>query len=229
MEKPSNPHTGHRARLKERFRQEGLEHFEDHTALELLLFYAIPRQDTNELAHTLLARFGSLGAVLNATEAELLRVPGIGPNAASLLRLVSRISLRCLQQEADTPRVIHSSADAYAFLQPRYLGQRDELSFLLCLDAKNKLVFAHPLFRGSFNAVQVSVRKIVEHALLHNAAAVILAHNHPSGVALPSQEDYQTTLSVQRALQTVGVELRDHIILADGDYVSLADSGFFLV
>ncbi|MBR2667007.1 MAG: DNA repair protein RadC [Oscillospiraceae bacterium] len=220
-------HRGHRERLRERFRAEGLDHFADHEVLELLLFYAIPRRDTNQLAHQLLERFGSLEGVFSADPVQLRQVPGMGPGAAELLHLAQALFLRRLRQE-EAPRIVQNSADAYGCLRPYYLDQRDEKSFLICLDAKNKVIHANTLFEGSVNIVQISVRKVVEQALLHNAAAVILAHNHPSGVALPSAEDYQVTIQIQKALEAVNVELRDHIVLADGDYVSMADTGFFL-
>ncbi len=221
-------HRGHRERLRERFRAEGLDHFADHETLELLLFYAIPRRDTNQLAHQLLERFGSLEGVFSADPDQLRQVPGMGPGAVELLRLTQALFLRRLRQEEETPRIVQNSADAYSCLRPYYLARRDEMSFLICLDAKNKVICANTLFEGSVNIVQISVRKVVEQALLHNASAVILAHNHPSGVALPSAEDYQVTIQIQKALEAVNVELRDHIVLADGDYVSMADTGFFL-
>lgn len=221
-------HRGHRERLRERFRTGGLDHFADHEVLELLLFYAIPRRDTNQLAHTLLDRFGSLEGVFSADPAQLCQVPGMGPGAAELLHLAQALFLRRMRQAEEAPRIVQNSADAYGCLRPYYLDRRDEMSFLICLDAKNKIIYANTLFEGSVNIVQISVRKVVEQALLHNASAVILAHNHPSGVALPSAEDYQVTLQIQKALEAVNVELRDHIVLADGDYVSMADTGFFL-
>ncbi len=218
-------HSGHRARVKRRFLRDGLDGFEDHQVLELILFFAIPQRDVNELAHALLRRFGTLAAVLDAPEQDLMKVPGIGENAAALLKLLPQAGRRYLiSKEADSG-VIQNSGQAGAYLLPRFFAERDETVYLLCLDAKSKVLGCQRVFQGSVNSAQISVRKIVETALLYNASYVILAHNHPSGVALPSEEDYLTTNLVSSALRAVGVELRDHIVVADQDFVSMAESG----
>jgi DNA repair protein RadC len=220
-------HSGHRARVKQRFLRSGLDSFDDHQVLELLLFYAIPQRDVNELAHALLNHFGSLSAVFDAPEQELQQVPGIGENAAVLIKLLPQIGRRYLiSKEADSG-VIQTSAQAGRFLLPRFFAERDETVYLLCLDVKNKVLGCQCLFRGSINSAQISTRKIVEAALKYNASCVILAHNHPSGMALPSEEDYRTTERISAALRAVGIELRDHIVVADRDFVSMADSGVF--
>ena len=114
------------------------------------------------------------------------------------------------------------------FLLERFAGEQHEVVYQLCLDRKGKLLTCKRLTEGSVASADLDIRKIVENAILCQASAVVLAHNHPSGVALPSQEDYAATDRVQAALATIGVELADHIIVADGDYVSMADSGFLV-
>ena len=217
-------HDGHRERIKKRFLEQGLDGFDDHNVLELLLFYALPRQDTNPLAHALLDHFGSLDAVLEAPREELLKVPGIGENAATLLQLVPAVSRRYEMTKNDFGEILDSTQKAGDYLTARYLYERDEVVCVICLDAKRRVLCCKNLFRGDVNSAGVSVRKIAELAIAKNASAVILSHNHTSGIALPSREDEQTTKRVKTALEAMNIELLDHIIVAGGDYVSMAES-----
>ena len=219
-------HKGHRERLKQRFLEDGLDNFTDIQVLELLLFYAIPQRDTNPIAHALLNHFGSLSGVLDADVAELKKVPGISDHSATLLALVTEL---CRYYQVDSAQQVEilTTLDACgAYLVPRFFGRTRETVFLLCLDAKCKVLCCKEVGEGSVNSASISVRKIVETALAANATTVILAHNHPSGVAVPSGEDAQTTRRIAAALSAVEVHLADHIIVADGDYVSMVQSGY---
>jgi len=219
-------HKGHRDRLKQRFLAEGLDNFTDIQVLELLLFYAIPVKDTNPIAHALLDRFGSLSQVLEADVEELKRVPGIKDHAATLLALVIDLC-RYYQVNCAQKTEILATLDACAnYLVPRFFGRTRETVFLLCLDAKCKVLCCKELGEGSVNTASISVRKVVETALSANATTVVLAHNHPSGIAVPSNEDVQTTGRIAAALQAVEIYLADHIVVADGDYVSMVQSGY---
>ena len=218
-------HKGHRERLKQRFLEEGLDNFTDIQVLELLLFYAIPRADTNPIAHELLNHFGSLSQVLDASPEELKKVSGIGDHAATLLTLVIDLcryyQVNCAQQT-----VILTTLEACGrYLVPRFFGRTRETVFLLCLDAKCKVLCCKEIGEGSVNTASISVRKVVETALAANATTVVLAHNHPSGIAVPSNEDIQTTQRIAAALSAVEIHLADHIVVADEDYVSMVQSG----
>lgn len=219
-------HDGHREKMRRRFLETGLVGFADHEALELLLFYAIPRRDTNALAHQLLERYGSLETVLAAPVEDLQKVKGIGESAALLLRLVPMLTERCRTKE-NAPVILNSTEKAGDYLLRRFDGKKYELVYELCLDRKGKLLAAKLLTEGDVNGAELNIRKLVSNSLLTNASAVILSHNHPSGVALPSGDDFATTERVRVALESVGVQLVDHIIVADGDYVSMRDSGYF--
>lgn len=219
-------HDGHREKMRRRFLAGGLETFADHEALELLLYYAIPRRDTNPTAHLLMERYGSLSAVLAAPVEDLQKVEGVGESAAVLLRLVPQLYRKARLAEAGQETVLNSSERAGAFLLERFSGEQREIVYQLLLDRKGKLLACKRLAEGSASGAELNIRAVVENALLTSASAVILSHNHPSGVALPSQDDYRTTDRVRAALATIGVELADHIIVADGDFVSLADSGY---
>lgn len=217
-------HDGHRQRLLRRFLEEGLDSFEPHNKLELLLFYAIPRRDTNEIAHRLLNTFGSFSGVLDAPVEDLEKVEGIGPSAAAFLKLLGQTAQAYfIDQQEDI--CLDTTQKAGRYLLPRFLGRTHEVVFLTCLDQKCRVLNTALLHEGSVHAAEVNVRKIISTALKFNATGVILAHNHPGGIALPSPEDLATTKRIDQALQLVGVNLMDHIIVADRDFVSLADSG----
>ena len=220
-------HTGHRQRLKERFRQEGLDSFDELHVLELLLFYAFPQGDTNPLAHELLRRFGSLTGVLEAKREELEQVKGLGEHSVTLLRLVTELSRYYAVQRMSMERVLPTLEKCGEYLVPFFIGQREETVYLLCLDGKCKVLACRKLGQGGVNSVGVPIRRVVETALNTNASSVILAHNHPSGLALPTTEDVQVTKKVATALDLVGVRLADHVIVADQDFVSLTDSGLY--
>lgn len=220
-------HDGHRQRLKERFRLEGLDNFDELQVLELLLFYCIPRQDTNPLAHRLLDHFGSLSQVFEAPIGELEKIPGMGQGAATFLHLVRDAGRYYQVNRSQQEKILTTTDQCGAYLEPFFFGRRNETVFMLCLDAKCKVLCCKEVGEGSINSAGVPVRRIVEMALGVNASTVVLAHNHPSGLALPSSEDLQTTQRVAAALNTVDIALADHIIVADGDFVSLVQSGYY--
>lgn len=221
-------HDGHREKMRRRYLETGMEGFADHEALELLLYYAIPRRDTNPIAHALMERYGSLSAVLNAPVEDLQKVEGIGESAAILLTLVPRISRQARLADAAQETVISSTERAGAYLLERFSGETRELVYLMCLDRKGKLLACKRLADGDVASADLNIRKVVETALLSSASAAILAHNHPSGVAVPSSSDEAATRQVAEALRTIGVRLVDHIVVADRDFVSMADSGDLL-
>lgn len=223
----ANIHDGHRERLRRRFREEGLSHFEDLHILELMLFHALPRRDTSPIAHALIEKFGTLAAVLDARPEDLMLVDGVSEKTALYLRMFPQVMRRYLYEQNAVGKILSTADQCGQVLLPCYYQERDEVVFLLCLDAKCKMLDCSPIHRGSVNAANISVRKIVEQALRCNAASVVLSHNHVSGVALPSQEDLNTTRQIRTALEAVGITLADHIIVAGDDFVSLKETGFF--
>ena len=219
-------HIGHRQRLKDRFRAEGVDHFDERHVLELLLFYAIPQRDTAPLARELLDHFGSLSQVLDASAAELEKVNGVGSNVSTLLTLITQISRYYLVQRTSNITILNTTELCGQYLMQHFHGRRNETVFVLCLDAKCKVLCCREIGEGSINSAGISIRKIVETALGVGATTVVLAHNHPSGVAVPSGDDIQTTRRVAAALSAVEIQLADHVIVADDDCVSLAQSGY---
>ena len=224
----ADQHQGHRQRLRERFLQVGEEGFQDHELLELLLFYAKPRGNVNDLAHRLLQEFSDLAGVLDATPEALCRVPGVGESTAVFLHLLPQAFRRYLQSRLREGVALNNTEKAGRYLVPLFLGERDEVVIVVCLDAKCQVLNWRRMFSGDLNSTPISVRKVVEFALSSNAASVILAHNHVSGIALPSREDEAVTRRLRSALSAVEITLTDHIVVAGDDYVSMADSGFFI-
>lgn len=220
-------HDKHRERLRARFLKNGLRGFEDHTALELLLFYARPRCDTNEIAHALIGQFGSFSGVLDAPIEELTKVKGVGENSAVLLKMIPQLGAFYMEDRSDVGDILSSTEQAGAFFLPKFIGKKEEELIVASLDDKRKVLRWASLGNdGIVNAVTISVRKVIAEAVGANATGIMLAHNHPGGLALPSASDKWMTRKAWQALRHINVELVDHIIVADGDYVSLADSGF---
>ena len=217
-------HTGHRQRLFDRYKKIGLEHFSDVEVLELVLTYAIPRKDTNPVAHRLLDTFGALHAVFEAPVTSLQKVEGMTQRAAELLRLLPQVWTRYETSCSRDTKFFSTTEACGNYLMPFFRGLREERIRIMCLDAKCQLLDCREVSKGSVNTASMPIRSIVETALSVNATAVIIAHNHTSGIALPSKEDLDATKRLEEALSAVDIYLIDHIIAAGDDYVSLRDS-----
>ena len=210
-----NVHEGHRKRFKEQFLSDGMgEHFADHQLLELLLYYSIPRKDTNELAHTLLNRFGSIKGILNAPVEELTAV---------LLHLILPLYRRYAKDD-QSGKTVFSLEDICRFIMDKYCGITRETFALTSFDATGRIIGFDILNTGDVSSVGISSRAVLETAIKRHAVAVTLSHNHPTGFALPSKEDLEATSRIDTALSHIGVALLDHIIVAGNDCVSLAQS-----
>ncbi len=222
-----NVNSGHRQRLKERFLKDGLDSFNDHQVLELLLFFSIPRKDTNKIAHVLLNTFGSISGVFDASPELLEKIPGISGCSTTLIKLIpalSRVYLTDKNKNKNGDEQILSTEQAGKIFLNRFIGRQNEVIILMLLDAKRKMVYCEMLSEGNVDTAPVNIRKMVALVIHYNATAAFIAHNHPSGFALPSTADINTTYIVKRALNSVGAKLLDHLIISDGDYVSLAQS-----
>jgi len=220
-------HDDHRKRLKALYREEGLNNFDPVNVLEMLLFYCVPRRDTNELAHRLLDHFGSFSQVLDAPPEELEKIEGVSTNVSTFLSMIPDVSRYYMIRRGED-RIIARTPEACGnCLMPYFIGQNDETVYLLCLDAKCKVICCREVGRGSVNSAAISVRKIVEAALGANATTVVLAHNHPSGLAIPSADDVRTTKRIAQALRAVDIILADHLVFAEEEFVSLLQSGYY--
>lgn len=219
-------HDGHRQRLKERFIRQNLDGFNAINTLELILFYSVPRKDTNPLAHRLLDRFGNITNVFEASYEDLLTVKDITENTATLIKLMLSFCRYYSCEKDNNNQCITSLEDAGRYVAPMFIGMTDEIAVLIMLDAKGKVLLTQKLSEGTKDSTPITPRKVAEIALRNGAQKVILAHNHPGGIAIPSQEDFSATSEVVKALSLFGIRLLDHIVVADGDYISFRQSGF---
>ena len=216
-----NPHAGHRKRLRERYARSGMEDFAPHEVLELLLTYAIPRIDVNDHAHALIDRFGSVAGVMDATEKELRDVKGIGPEAAQFLKMLPEVFRHYQLANCDSKDTFDTVAKLGDYLRALYTGVTVERVYLILLDNALKIKACIHLCDGSVNCSSVTVRTIAEHAFRENASAVVLAHNHPRGLAIPSGADLEVTQTVECALETIGVPLLEHLIVTENSYAPI--------
>lgn len=220
-------HEGHRQRMKRRYLRNGLNDFSEHEVLELLLFYCIPRRDTNEIAHRLIDHFGSLAKVFGATVSQLMEVEGMGENAALFISLIRETDAYYHLRRFDLNQPLRNCDEYGTYLHAFFANERNEAVYLLCLDAKCMVLGCERITEGSVNTTSVPIRRVVEVALAKKATSVVLAHNHPSGIATPSDEDIQTTYQLGRTLYSVGISLVDHIVVADDEFISMAVSNLY--
>ncbi len=219
-----NIHSGHRQRMKERYINEGLDNFSPHEALELLLYYSVPQKDTNPIAHELIDRFGSFSAVLDAPKAYLDEVPGVGENTSVLIMLIKELYGYYLRDKRAKIKVFTNISEVGAFLRPHMVTESKEVVYEMCLNAKNELLGCKKLYSGGVNSTEFPMRDAVAYALALNASGVVIAHNHPNGLAMPSRRDLITTRTLKSLLESVGVFLLDHLIFDNTDFISLVSS-----
>ncbi|HHY51806.1 MAG TPA: RadC family protein [Clostridiales bacterium] len=220
-------HAGHRARVKEEFRQKGLEHFPHHKVLELLLFYAIRRGDTNPTAHRLMERFGSLSGVFDAPMELLMEVEGVGLESATLIKLIPAIMRAYLDDKVDAKNMLKTCADAKEFVRYKFLGEEEERVLLVCMASNGKVIQSSWISQGTRRSVEFSPAAVVRAALRCGAVKALLAHNHPDGICNPSSRDLRTTSILFEELARVGVGLMDHIIIAPDGVYSMVEHGMF--
>lgn len=227
MSTPNHPHGGHRKRMRQRLIANGSDGFQKHELLEMALFATIPQGNTNDIAHRLLDRFGSISEVMDAPTQELVKIEGVGDTSAMLLKLIP-IFARIYQEEKFEAKYqkpkINATKIACEFLKAKYVDKVFELASVMLLDNSCRLIGWVPIGSGSMNNTHIDVRSLVEACINYKATGAILCHNHPSGIALPSVDDITATKQAIQVLEAIGVELHDHVIVAANDCVSLADS-----
>ena len=218
---------GHRQRVKQRFRDEGLEHFEESHALELLLFYAVPRRDTKPIARRLLDAFGSYAKVLEADMDALCKVEGVGQGTATYIKLVHASSRYYNMNRNQRPQRFTTTADYCKYLIEQYHGLTKERAYLLCLNARNEPICIRQVMEGTTTSVDFPIRKVLDIAINFDASFVVLSHNHPEGPLKHSPEDLSYTKKIAAALRVADIILLDHVIVANDNYLSFAESGLY--
>jgi len=221
------PHrgTGHRGRLRERFLAGGLQGFHDYEVIELLLSLATPRKDCKANAKAALEQFGSLEAVMEASAETLVKVPGIGRRNMLGIRLVKAVAERYLKKKVVGRTAVNNSRELFDFLYHSLRDKTRECFKVVFLDAKNKILDLQTLFTGTLTASAVYPREVVKAALEKSAAALMFAHNHPSGEPEPSSDDVEITRQLIFACRVMGITVHEHIIIGANRYYSFADEG----
>lgn len=214
-------HDGHRMRMRNRYLNEGIDSFEPHEILELLLYYAIPRRDINALAHSLIEYFGSLGNVFDADVSSLKEVPGIGENAAILISLIPQLSRVYNLSKWDRKVTLASVDSVGQYAVAMYTGKKNEEFGIICLDSNRCVHYSGTIISGTVNQAEAYPRLIVAEVLKHNAVNVILTHNHPNGSVMPSANDREATKNIVNALEAIDVNVLDHIIVSGERFNSM--------
>lgn len=223
MEKKQGLHAGHRDRVRDRFLDEGLERFQDHQVLEMLLFYGVPRKDTNEIAHKLLNHCGSLSGVMDAP-LQMLYDCGLSKSAAVLIKMIPSLCARYYNDRYNNDKDTSTNCDQIGErIMKHFIGAVEEQVVLLLMDHREKIIFCDVVSKGTLSASEVNIKKILRTAVTYKASAAILAHNHPSGIPLPSSQDVTVTKLLKNALRAIGVVLMDHLIVADMKYNAMSE------
>ena len=219
---------GHRARLRERFKKNGLHGFAEHEVLELLLTLCIPRKDVKALAKTLLKRFGNICCVFDANPKELLKVSGIGEVSVTCLNLIKAFSVYYLQQKTSDVCIFDNNEALINFWKVRLGGLKHEVFEVAYLDSGYRLL-SDGIIRmeeGMASKIQIYPRKVIEVAFLRGASNIVIAHNHPSGDPKPSQADFSMTQTLRYIGNALSLRLLDHIIITKDSFYSFRQDGF---
>lgn len=222
----SNLHEGHRKRLKDRFLKTGLDSFEPHEILELLLFYARPRIDTNEFAHELIKKFGTLSGVFDADIKDIANVKGVGENGAVLIKMIPQLAsaYSLSQTESD---VMDTSKKVCNHFFNYFIGTKNEQLRVACLDDNLRIVASGVVIEGGLSSIPMNVRKIIEFTYRSGCEMIIIAHNHPNGLPAASEADIAVTNQINSILRNVGIKLLDHVIVNKDRATSMYDAGYF--
>lgn len=220
-----NIHDGHRARMREKMLKYP-DSLTDHELLECLLYCALPRIDTNPIAHELLNTFGSLSDVLNASIPELTSVSGIGASAAMLIKTVGAVAVR----SKSTPSLptLRTAKDIAAHVHNLAASKPNEMFYLFCLDMQLRLLHTELISEGGISSVNINARKLAHVALRYNASSVVIAHTHPTGVPEPSINDIESTKFISELFSPLEITLLDHVIVTGRQYFSFSHNALLL-
>ena len=222
---PEIVQVGHRKRLREKFIKSGLTGFADYEVVELLLSLGTPRKDCKPLAKEAIKKFKTLRGVLSASMEELQQIKGIGPHSAFGIKLMQDVAREYLKEQIIDKPVFQSSQEIFDYLYHSMRDLKKEVFKVIYLTSQNQIIDTSDLFEGTVNSAAVVPRQIMEQALAHNAAALIFAHNHPTGVCEPSKSDKDITRDLVFAAGTVQIKILDHLIIGNNRYFSFAGEG----
>lgn len=218
-------HDGHRERVRKRFRETGLNGFQPHQIIELLLFYTCPRKDTNELAHILINKFGSVAGIIDASYEDLESVSGISENTASLFKIIA--SFLPIYYNSRSDGLVYDNTEKLKELfRPYFIGLNHEEFRLACLDNNLRVMSNVSISAGGPSSAPIEIRSIARELLRNNSSHAVIAHNHPNGVPFPSNNDVAATRLIKDFLKTLGVDLLDHIIVGEKSAISMKDMAY---
>ena len=218
-------HSEHRNRMRKEFLAHGFDETTPlHKVVEMLLFYSIPRKDTNNTAHLLVNKFKTLENILSASPEELMSVSGVGENTVAYFNLIRHVSKSYVESKISKTKRFKNADEIFDFLLRKYFDATKEMVAITSFDAAGRLLGFDIVNEGDIAMVGVSMRRILETVVKREAVSVILSHNHPGGIAVPSTDDVVTTEKIYKLLASANVILLDHIIIADDDYVSFVQS-----
>lgn len=216
--KNNNCHAAHRQRMRDKVTANGFSSLAGHEKLEFLLYYTIPRANTNEQGHRLLERFGSFSAVLDAPVGEIEKVEGVGKSSAYFLSLLPKIFGSYAADKKMLGEEFSSLDEIGKYLTSKFYGYNVERTYMLCLDSKNKCIAEYELESGSVSNVYLNPQIIVAKAIEVGCTRIVLAHNHPNGVCLPSGDDYDSTRRLSALLRDLHLNLVEHFIIVNDSY-----------
>jgi DNA repair protein RadC len=216
----SDVHCGHRQRMKTKFIEHGIKSFTDYEILELLLYYTIPRIDTNVIAHDLITKFGSFSAVFDADIEELCTIKHITHNSATLIKLIPQFAKEYFLRNPQKVKMDNINQVSNFFIN-QFLYEKEELLKVACLNDVLEITSCNTILKGSPSQIPVDIRKIIEYTYKNKADKIILAHNHPNSDETPSNEDVQNTNYINHILENVGIKLVDHIIVSNNKVYSM--------
>jgi len=219
-------HSNHRARMRKKFKENGFDGFAEHEILEMLLYYSIPRRNTNPLAHKILDKYKTLANVFDASPEELMKEVEISEVTATLLSMVPKLSKVYETSKWDRKMCLSDTETLGQYAVSLFKDKLNEEFALICLDANRLVHWSGIIIKGTIDRTEAYPRIVVNEALKHNATTVVFAHNHPGGTLAPSVADKEATLELVRILKGIGIDVLDHIIVSGNRYFSMSQMGF---
>lgn len=227
MDKKENLHKGHRQRIIKKYMENGIDSLEDHEALEILLFLAFSRQNTNDISHRLIDKFGSLEKVFDADYNDLLLVNGIGSTAATLIKFTRDFADRLYREKPEKIALInHKAMSEHCYNLLKFADT--EMVYILFLDSRLRLIGERLISTGTDSFVRIDMRDVVDNVIRSKCSNIVITHNHPSGETLPSSDDISTTRQLVQFFRKIGIEVVDHIIVNESGARSIRNSGMMM-
>lgn len=213
--KVKHSHAGHRKRMRERYEKNGFNGWAEHEILEFILFDKIPRKDTNKIAHDIIDEFGSIENAIKSDVESLQKINGIGPETAKYILTQEKIYNYCKHRKKTADRKLYDESCPFEFFDALFQDKAREVLYMVCLDSRNRIIRTDLILEGTFENIDLNVGVMVRTAVMCDARRVVLAHNHPSGILLPSDADILATNVIINAMYIVGIEVLDHLILTE--------------